>query len=72
MAIEGLFRPLWSEAILDELHLHEQLKLIQRGSPEESALASAERLVDRMLSSFADALVSGWEPLRKLRSLSPV
>lgn len=63
MAVEGLYRPLWSEAILEELHLHEQLKLIDRGSDEAAALASAERLVDRMRANFADALVTGWEPL---------
>ncbi|MFT4164298.1 MAG: PIN domain-containing protein [Microlunatus sp.] len=63
MAIEGLYRPLWSEAILDELHLHEQLKLVDRGSEPAAALASADRLVARMRTSFGDALVTGWKPL---------
>lgn len=63
MAVEGLFRPLWSEAILEELHRHEQYKLIDRGSEEESALVEADRLLANMRGAFDDALVTGWEPL---------
>lgn len=63
MAIEGLYRPLWSEAILEELHRHEQYKLIDRGTGEADALAQADRLLDQMRAHFDDALVAGWEPL---------
>ncbi|QIK66019.1 PIN domain-containing protein [Nocardioides sp. HDW12B] len=64
MAIEGLYRPLWSEAILEELHRHEQAKLIEREhASEDQALAAADRLVGSMRSAFDDALVIGWEPL---------
>lgn len=63
MAIEGLYRPLWSEAILEELHRHEQYKLIDRGTGEPDALAQADRLLENMRVHFDDALVSGWEPL---------
>lgn len=63
MAIEGLYRPLWSEAILEELHLHEQLKLVDRGSERTAALKSARALVAAMRTSFGDPLVTGWEPL---------
>lgn len=63
MAIEGLYRPLWSEAILAELHRHEQYKLIERGTEEGAALAQADRLLDNMRIHFDDALVTGWEPL---------
>jgi predicted nucleic acid-binding protein len=63
MAIERLYRPLWSEAILEELHRHEQYKLIDRGAGEHDALAQADRLLDNMHDHFDDALVAGWEPL---------
>lgn len=63
MAIEGLYRPLWSDAILDELHRHEQNKLIDRGSEAPAALDQADRLLASMRGAFDDALVVGWEPL---------
>lgn len=63
MAVEGLYRPLWSEAILQELSRHEQYKLIDRGAGGTDALARADRLVDNMRVHFDDALVTGWEPL---------
>lgn len=63
MAVEGLYRPLWSEAILEELHRHEQEKLIDRGSDVETARESADRLLSSMRGHFDDALVTGWEPL---------
>ena len=51
------------EAILEELHLGEQYKLIDRGSEPADALAKADFLVDQMRTAFDDALVSGWEAL---------
>lgn len=63
MAIEGLYRPLWSEAILEELHRCERDKLISRGSREGDALAAADFLLAQMRGHFDDALVTGWEPL---------
>lgn len=69
MAAEGLYRPLWSEAILEELHEHEERKLAGRGAPEDKALARAEHLIDRLRSAFDDALVTGWEALEGSFSL---
>src|SRR5215211_5653893 len=63
MAVEGLYRPLWNEVILEELHRHEYYKLIERGSRQAAALARADHLLARMRGSFDDALVTGWEPL---------
>ena len=63
MAIEGVYRPLWSEAILAELHRHEQYKLTDRGADPATALVKADRLVQEMTRAFSDALVTGWEGL---------
>lgn len=63
LAIEGLFRPLWSSAILDELRYHEAQKLARRGHDHAAADARAKHLVERMNSAFEDAVVTGWESL---------
>lgn len=63
LAIEGLYRPLWSDTILDELQFHEARKLVERGDADPGAAAArAERLITTMKSAFDDALVEGWEP----------
>lgn len=63
LAIERVYRPVWSEAILAELEYHEALKLQKRGAEEEDAQTSAARLVGQMRAAFSDAEVAGWEPL---------
>lgn len=63
LAIEGLYRPLWSEAVLEELQEQERRKLIRRGVAADDASTRALRLVTVMRREFGDALVSGWEPL---------
>lgn len=63
LAVEGIYRPLWSEAILQELQTQETLKLTKRGALAEDAGASADHLVAEMKTHFSDALVTGWEPL---------
>jgi len=64
LAVEGLYRPLWSTAILDELCYHEAQKLVGRGSDSVLAAQQAQRLVDRMSTAFDDAMVVNWESLR--------
>ncbi|NLE79303.1 MAG: PIN domain-containing protein [Rhodococcus sp.] len=59
LAIAGLYQPLWSDVILDELEYHEAAKLESHGSDA----AAAARLVGRMRAAFDDAVVTGWEPL---------
>jgi hypothetical protein len=66
MAVEGLYRPLWSGVILDELEFHEAAKLERRG---HSAASAQARLVGTMREHFDDALVTGWEPLEGTFSL---
>jgi hypothetical protein len=43
LAVEGLYRPLWSEAILEELHVHEAEKLLRRGADPTKASNAAAR-----------------------------
>lgn len=63
LSVEGLYRPVWSSAILDELAFHEAEKLVKRGESRGEADERAERLVHTMQVAFEDATVTGWEPL---------
>jgi len=63
LAIEGLYRPLWSSAILDELQFHEARKLVERGSEPDEAARQSQRLIDQMSTAFDDSSVENWEPL---------
>lgn len=62
LAIEGLYRPLWSSAILAELEYHETQKLVDRGEQLDVAATRARHLIDQMTTAFDDALVENWEP----------
>jgi len=61
--IQGAYRAIWSEAILDELEFCEAAKLIRRDVAESNAVARAAHLILQMRTHFADSIVSGWEPL---------
>lgn len=62
LAIEGLYRPLWSTAILAELEFHETEKLMNRGEQPAAAAARSSHLISQMTTAFDDALVESWEP----------
>jgi predicted nucleic acid-binding protein len=63
LAVERLYRPLWTTAILDELEYSETRKFLSRGETEDLAAQRARHLIERMRSVFDDALVQNWEPL---------
>jgi predicted nucleic acid-binding protein len=63
LAVEGLYRPVWSSAVLTELEYVEVRKLIRLGLNAEQATRRAARLIGVMRHSFNDAEVEGWEPL---------
>jgi predicted nucleic acid-binding protein len=63
LAVEGMYRPIWSSAILDELEYQEAQKLERRGSGAADAASRAAYLVGEMRRAFDDAEVIGWEPL---------
>ncbi|WP_210415863.1 PIN domain-containing protein [Humibacter ginsenosidimutans] len=55
MCARGLFRPLWSPGVLEEL----RRSLIKHGAAPDSVA----RRIEAMTASFPDALVTGYEPL---------
>ncbi len=63
LAAESAYRPLWSEAVLDELEYHEATKLVRRGTDETEAAGRAAHLIAQMRGAFDDAIVVGWEGL---------
>jgi len=64
LAIEGLYRPVWSWVVLAELEYHEADKLVRRHSLlRAEAERRAGHLIEQMRIHFADAEVEGWEPL---------
>lgn len=63
LAVEGIYRPLWSSAILEELRESEVLKFVRAGELTEVARSRADHLVEQMRIAFDDAEVTGWEAL---------
>ena len=63
LAIERMYRPSWSSAILAELEYAESHKLMDRGEQPDVAATRASHLIDQMTAAFDDALVENWEPL---------
>lgn len=63
MAFEGSYRFIFSEAILDEVEINEELKRIKRGDSAEVARDKARHLAERMRSSFEESIVRDWEGL---------
>lgn len=61
--IQGAYRAVWSEAILEELEYHEALKLKKRGVDEREAEQRAHALIAQMREHFSDSTVHGWEGL---------
>ncbi|GAA4036815.1 hypothetical protein GCM10022247_73320 [Allokutzneria multivorans] len=63
LAVEGMYRPVWSTAILEELEYEEARKLIERGEDRWRAAERASRLVTVMRQAFDDAEIDGWQGL---------
>ena len=61
--IQGVYRALWSAAILDELEFHEARKLHKFGVDASEATRRAHALITQMRGAFSDSIVSGWEEL---------
>ena len=63
LAVEGIYRPLWSAAVLEELAEHETQKLVRRGEEPAQAAVRTRHLLEQMRRRFNDAEVQGWEGL---------
>lgn len=63
LAIEGMYRPVWSSVVLEELEYEQRTKLIELGKEAEEAARRARHLIEQMRQHFDDAEVSGWEGL---------
>lgn len=63
LAFEGSYRFIFSEAILAEVEVNEELKRIKRGDSEDVARDKAHHLAEQMRRSFADSIVTDWEGL---------
>lgn len=63
LAVEGMYRPLWSAAIIEELAEHETQKLVRRGEEPAKAATRTRHLLEQMRCRFNDAEVQGWEGL---------
>ena len=63
LAAEGMYRPVWSAAILRELEYHETAKLMRRGEDRPAATARGRFLIEQIRAAFDDAEIQGWEGL---------
>jgi hypothetical protein len=63
LAAERLYRPLWSDVLLDEVEYNEAAKLVRRGGLPADTAARAAFLRSEMVRGFPDAIVTGFEPL---------
>jgi len=63
LAVEGMYRPVWSGVILAELEYEQAAKLVRSGADPTAAQSRAAQLVAQMRRVFDDAEITGWEGL---------
>lgn len=63
LAFEGAYRFVFSEAILLEVEVNEEIKRVDRGDNQEIAKEKAKHLATQMRNSFTDSIITGWEGL---------
>ena len=62
-AAAGIYRPVWSQAILDELAYTLTRLLTLKGRTRDEVDAYVTRLRNQMRHAFPDALTTGWDHL---------
>lgn len=63
LTAEGVYRPIWSDRILEELQYEEARKLEARGAGAGEARNRAAALIGQMNTAFDDSCIAGWERL---------
>lgn len=62
LAVTNVFRPVWSDVVLEELERHEAIKLVRRhGLTTTEAGDRAAGLIDKMRTEFDGATIEGWQ-----------
>jgi len=69
LAVEGIYRPLWSDQILEELQYVEARKLLKFGVAEDQAESRAASLITNMRTAFDDSCVSGLDYFTQIYGL---
>ncbi|WP_425843754.1 PIN domain-containing protein [Agrococcus sp. TSP3-2-1] len=64
LAVENVYRPMWSDVTLEELEYHEAEKLRDRGTSAEEAEQRAAALLKRMCDAFSGATIDTWATIR--------
>lgn len=65
LAVANVFRPVWSDIVLEELEHLEAIKLARRqGLAATEASDRAARLIGRMRSAFEGATIDSWDRVK--------
>lgn len=65
LAVTNVYRPVWSDVVLEELEHHEALKLVKRhGLPSDEAARRASALIAEMSRVFEGATSTAWERVK--------
>lgn len=70
LAAVGVYRVIWSDAILDEVHYTQVDKHIRHGFTQKQAEEKADHLIAQMRTHFPDSSIHGWERLEGTFGLS--
>ena len=70
LAADGVYRAIWSDVILDEVHYTQVDKHIRHKFTKSQAEEKANHLITQMRTHFPDSSIQGWEHLQGAFGLS--
>lgn len=70
LAADGIYRAIWSDAILEELDYTQVAKHISHGLTPTQAKQRSDHLITQMQTHFPDSSIQGWEHLEGTFGLS--